>query len=67
MSWGIAIVLWIIFGFIGYLIGNPKNRPVLGFVLGFCLGIIGIIIMICLRPKINIQPPADEQPPTTGV
>ena len=40
----------LVFGAIGYFIGEKKGRTLLGLVLGFLLGIIGVII-IALIPK----------------
>ncbi len=40
----------LVFGAIGYFIGEKKGRALLGLVLGFLLGIIGVII-IALIPK----------------
>jgi len=42
------LVLFLIMGFIGMAIGEPKNRGGLGFVLGLFLGIIGILIIAVL-------------------
>ncbi len=41
----IALVLGLVGGAAGYLIGDYKRRPVLGAVLGFFLGLIGIAII----------------------
>jgi hypothetical protein len=52
LGFTIAIVLWFLaFGFIGYLIGNSKKQPILGLVLGFLLGPIGIAIILLLKSK----------------
>ena len=45
----IVLVLGLIAGAAGYLIGDYKRRPVLGAVLGFFLGLIGIA-MIAIIP-----------------
>ena len=48
----IVLVLGLIAGAAGYLIGDYKRRPVLGAVLGFFLGLIGIaMIAICPARK----------------
>ena len=41
----IALVLELMAAAAGYLIGDHKGRPLLGAVLGFCLGLIGIAII----------------------
>ncbi len=41
----IVLVLGLIAGAAGYLIGDYKRRPVLGAVLGFFLGLIGIAVI----------------------
>jgi hypothetical protein len=48
-----VLFIWLLCGIIGYLIGDKKNRPVLGLALGFLLGIFGIIIMLMVpaEPK----------------
>lgn len=45
------LVIWLLCGIIGFMIGEKKNRPVLGLSLGFLLGIIGIIILLIVEPK----------------
>ena len=45
------IVLWIALGLGGWLIGVTKGRPVLGFVVGFGLGFIGMIILLVMPSK----------------
>ena len=51
------LVICVIFGIIGALIGNYKKiGPAGGFLLGFVLVIIGVIIVICLSPKDTFKP-----------
>jgi hypothetical protein len=45
-------------GFIGWIIGRDKGRGTAGFWLGFCLGLIGWIITICLKRRIPPPVPA---------
>jgi hypothetical protein len=46
-----SLVGVLIGGGIGFLIGNSKNRPVLGLVLGALLGCIGWIIVAIVPRK----------------
>lgn len=46
-----VFVIWLLCGIIGFMIGEKKNRPILGLSLGFLLGIIGVIIMMIVEPK----------------
>jgi hypothetical protein len=46
-----VFIIWLLCGIIGFMIGEKKNRPVLGLSLGFLLGIIGVIIMLVIDPK----------------
>jgi len=39
------LLLWAVFGVIGYFIGNQKGRPVEGAVLGVLLGPIGWLVV----------------------
>lgn len=46
-------LFWLIVGaLVGYLIGNSKNRPLLGFFLGLLLGCFGWIIMLFVPRKV---------------
>ena len=58
----IYIVICLALGIIGHLIGRGKNRPLAGFFLGACLGLIGIAIL-CLVPA---KPSAEEMGRGTG-
>ena len=52
------IVASLVCGGIAALIGQTKNLPVRGsFILGAALGIIGIIIVICEKPRLPQAPP----------
>lgn len=48
-----------LFGLIGLAVGNTKNRGGLGFVLGFFLGIIGVLIAAVMSPA---EPPTANTP-----
>ncbi len=45
----IIILVWFACGILGALIGQSKNQVVLGAILGFALGVIGVLI-ICVVP-----------------
>lgn len=47
---GALIVIWLILGAIGAGIGSRKGRPWMGLALGVTLGIVGVIIMLFVRP-----------------
>jgi hypothetical protein len=55
-----ALGLWVVEGWIGYLIGKPKHREDIGMVLGLVFGLIGWIITAILPAG---QPP-DPNPET---
>jgi len=51
MNAGIVIyglVMGIAFGFAGYRVGTGRGRPVLGAVLGFALGLLGLLILVII-------------------
>ena len=47
--WGVVIVLWILWVVLGGVIGHAKNRTGTGVVLGLLLGLIGVIIISCMK------------------
>jgi hypothetical protein len=50
-------VLWIVLGVGGAVIANSKNRSwVLGAVLGLGLGVIGLVIVACLKASDGSAP-----------
>jgi hypothetical protein len=51
----IVLVLGLIAGAAGYLIGDYKRRPVLGAVLGFFLGLIGIAVIAIIPARKRSQ------------
>jgi hypothetical protein len=53
--WVIYAIVWILFGYFGYLIGKPKGRETAGALLGFFLGIIGIIIVAVLPKRKELE------------
>ncbi len=58
---GIWLVMAVIFGLIGQAIGKGKGRASAGWWLGFLLGIIGVIIIACLRPDREAQVAAAQR------
>ncbi len=52
---GIWLVMAVIFGLIGQAVGKGKGQASAGWWLGFLLGIIGVIIIACLRPDREAQ------------
>lgn len=43
------IFIWLLFGVIGAIIGNPKGRGGDGFLLGILFGPIGILIILVIK------------------
>lgn len=51
----LLVGFWIVVGgVVGFLIGSPKGRPILGFTLGALLGFIGWIAMIFVEPTADV-------------
>lgn len=57
----IILVATVVFGAIGYLVGRRKGRGTEGLILGFLLGIIGLVILAFLKPK-QMGPQAGNSP-----
>jgi hypothetical protein len=51
----IVVLVWVACAALGYAIGNPKGRATAGVLLGLLLGIIGLIIIACLKPKQQVM------------
>ncbi len=47
---GAGLVAAFLFGLVGYAIGKPKGYPGVGFILGFLLACIGLVIVAIMRP-----------------
>ena len=47
----IFLVVWLVCGLLGALLGQSKNRKIEGLLLGFFLGILGLIILVFLPPR----------------
>jgi outer membrane lipoprotein SlyB len=56
-----ALPIAAIFGFAGYRIGIGRGRPVLGAVLGFALGLIGLGIFILIPRTAEAQARHDRE------
>lgn len=56
-----ALPVAAIFGFAGYRIGIGRGRPVLGAVLGFALGLIGLGIFILIPRTAEAQARHDRE------
>ena len=50
------ILIWIVCGIVGLILGDKKGMPGTGALLGFSLGIIGIVILITLEDKYKTCP-----------
>lgn len=42
---------WLFWGVLGTVIGNRKHRTILGLVLGLAIGVFGVVIVACMKPK----------------
>ena len=50
----IFLLVWVAFGVIGAMIMSKKGRSgVGGFLLGICLGIIGLIVALVMSPSLD--------------
>ena len=54
---GALLISMFLFGSLGYRMGTRKRRPLLGTVLGLCLGLVGIIILLCVHTKPPVPGP----------
>jgi hypothetical protein len=52
-----VLLCWIAFAALGYAVGNSKGRATEGLLLGLFLGLIGLIIIACLKPKPGLGGP----------
>jgi hypothetical protein len=57
------IIVMVIFGALGQFMGRRKGYPWAGLVLGGLLGIIGIIIILCMRDRTKVALPAPAPTP----
>jgi outer membrane lipoprotein SlyB len=56
-----ALPVAALFGFAGYRVGTGRGRPVLGSVLGFALGLIGLGIFMIIPRTAEAQARHDRQ------
>ena len=56
-----ALPFAVMFGFAGYRVGSGRGRPVLGAVLGFTLGLIGLGIVIIIPRTPEAQARRDRE------
>ena len=56
-----ALPFAVMFGFAGYRVGTGRGRPVLGAVLGFALGLIGLGIFILIPRTAESQTRHDRE------
>jgi hypothetical protein len=69
----VVLLIWVACGVAGWKIGDNKGRPGLGAVLGFLLGLIGLLIVALIpsaqaaRPQVAWAPPDAPPPPPTLV
>jgi hypothetical protein len=54
----IFLAIWTALAVAGYFQGKPKGRPVLGAMLGFWLGLIGLAIMAFIPARKTPAGPA---------
>lgn len=47
----IYLAIMVLMGYIGGRIGKPKGRETQGWVLGALLGLIGVFIIGCMKPR----------------
>ena len=47
----VLVLCWTAGAAVSYWIGRGKGRGTLGAVLGLCFGIVGVVIMLWLRPQ----------------
>lgn len=47
----IIVLVWLACAALGYAVGHNKGRGTEGLLLGLVLGVIGVIISACLKPK----------------
>lgn len=61
----IVVLVWVACAALGYVVGNNKGRGAEGLLLGLLLGLIGLIIVVFLKPK-NVPAATTYGPPGSG-
>ena len=56
-----ALPFAVLFGFAGYRVGTGRGRPMLGAVLGFALGLIGLGIFLLIPRTPEAQARRDRE------
>jgi len=49
----LLFIIACIFGLIGYNMGERRGIPIIGLILGFCLGVIGLILLLIVPKNLN--------------
>jgi hypothetical protein len=57
----LLLVIGAISAFVGYMIGEPKERGASGALLGGLLGLIGLVIIAVMKPLPETQGPVDPR------
>jgi hypothetical protein len=55
INWLPFLVLWLLFGLLGWVIGSGKGKGGEGFALGFLLGPLGMLIAALMSPTPEVQ------------
>ena len=50
-----VVLAAVVTGVIGVVIGHRKGYPVWGFFVGFLLSVIGLVILLCIKPDREAQ------------
>lgn len=52
---GPVVAVWGFSVLVGWIVGAAKGRGVAGFVLGLLLGVLGVIVVVCMRPTAVVE------------
>ena len=64
--YAVGLVAAVVFGAIGYRLGQRKNRAIEGLLLGALIGLIGLLILHFLKPKQDVPAQTWGAGPTFG-
>lgn len=56
-----VLLVWLVCGFVGALVGSSKGKAGAGAVLGFLLGVIGLIIIAVMKPSPEFEAKKAQQ------